>query len=55
MLNFIGKIKKLRQKLHGGMIIRISACFCIVIQNGKIYLIYKPHKESVVKIGNIKF
>lgn len=55
MLNLIGKLKTLQKAVRAGCKLKLSAHFYIVIQSGKIYFIYKPHKESVVKIGNIKF
>ncbi|MBR6356214.1 MAG: hypothetical protein IKR92_05110 [Alphaproteobacteria bacterium] len=55
MNNFINKIKLWQNKGHSGFKVRLTGHFGIVVQHGKIYLIYKMHKESVVRIGNIKF
>lgn len=55
MSNFTNKISALRRKMHKGIQLKLTAHFYVVIASGKIYLIYKPHKESVVKIGNIEF
>ena len=55
MLKFIGKLKTLPKALQSGCKLRLTAHFYIVIQNGKIYFIYKTYKESTIRIGHIEF
>jgi hypothetical protein len=54
MFKILKKIGGLYHKIRRGIKIQVSEHFFIVIRGLYIYYIYKPEKESIIEIGDIR-